>query len=124
MDAAFEAVEHYYVAGLQVRRASWMDAAQNDVRERSLHGGQGGFAGVDASHIREKDSRLSFLSAARRPKWPRAAGSCSSLPSSSLTRRAECATARAAPARQRLSCPRARSAPSRPAGHGPCCRRP
>ena len=31
-----------------------------DVRESGLHGGQGGLAGVDAGHVPEKDSRLSF----------------------------------------------------------------
>ena len=48
LDAAPEAAEDGHVAGLQVRRASWRDEAQHDVRECGLHGGQGGLTGVDA----------------------------------------------------------------------------
>ena len=40
LDAALEAAEDGHVAGLQVRRASWLDEAQHDVRESGLHGGQ------------------------------------------------------------------------------------
>ena len=55
LDAALEAVEDGHVAGLQVRRASWWDEAQHDVRESGLHGSQGGLTGVDAGRVPEKD---------------------------------------------------------------------
>ena len=56
LSAALEAAEDGHVAGLQVRRASWREEAQHDVRERRPHG----LAGVDAGHVPEKDPRLSF----------------------------------------------------------------
>ena len=31
------------------------------MKESGLHGGQGGFTGVDVGHVPEKDPRLSFL---------------------------------------------------------------
>ena len=64
---------------LQVRRASWREEAQHDVRESGLHGGQGGLAGVDAGHEpQRKDSTihvalLALDLPARRQEWPRAA---------------------------------------------------
>ena len=61
LDAALEAAEDGHVAGLQVRRASWREEAQHDVRESGPHGGQGVGAGVDVGHVPEKDPRLSFL---------------------------------------------------------------
>ena len=61
LDAALEAAEDGHVAGLQVRRASWREEAQHDLRESGLHGGQGGLAGVDAGHVPVKDPRLSFF---------------------------------------------------------------
>ena len=51
LDAALEAAEDGHVAGLQVRRASWREEAQHDVRERRPHGSQRGLAGVDAGHV-------------------------------------------------------------------------
>ena len=56
----------------------------------------------------------------RRPMWPRAAGSWSSLLSRSMTLRGECAPARATPARRRLSCQRVRSAPAYAQGGSEC----
>ena len=61
LDAALEAAEDGHVAGLQVRRASWREEAQHDVRESGPHGGQGGLAGVDAGQDPQKDPRLSIL---------------------------------------------------------------
>ena len=61
MDAALEAAEDGHVAGLQVRRASWREEAQHDVRERRPHGSQGGLAGVDAGHVPEKDPRVQHV---------------------------------------------------------------
>ena len=58
LDAALEAAEDGYVAGLQVRRALWREEAQHDVRECGLHGCQCGFAGVDAGHVPQEDPRL------------------------------------------------------------------
>ena len=58
---ALDAAEDGHVEGLQVRRASWREKAQHDVRECGLHGGQGGLAGVDAGHVPEEDPRLSFF---------------------------------------------------------------
>ena len=46
---------------MQIRRASWREAAQYDVRESGLHGGQGGLPGVDAGHVPEKDPRFPSL---------------------------------------------------------------
>ena len=40
LDAALEAAEDGHVAGLQVRRASWRDEAQHDVRESASNGCQ------------------------------------------------------------------------------------
>ena len=60
LDAALEAAEDGHVAGLQVRRASWRDEAERDVRERPPHGSQSVGAGVNAGHVPEKDQRLSF----------------------------------------------------------------
>ena len=61
LDAALEAAEDGHVAGLQVRRVSWREGCEHDVRESCHHGGQGGLNGVDAGHAPEKDPRLSFL---------------------------------------------------------------
>ena len=61
LDAALEAAEDGHVAGLQVRRASWREECEHDVRESGPHGGQGGLAGVDAGHVPEEDPRLSLL---------------------------------------------------------------
>ena len=61
LDAVLDAAEDGHVARLQIRRAVRRDEAQHDVRERRLHGGQGGLAGVSAGHVPEKDPRLSFL---------------------------------------------------------------
>ena len=59
----------------------------SDVRELRRLGGHGAIAGMDAGHVPEKDSRLSFLvqGSSRRLEWPRAAGLWSSLPSRSPT---------------------------------------
>ena len=65
LDAALEAAKDGHFAGLQVRRDSWKDEAQHDVRERHPHGGQCGLAGVDACHVPEKDPRLSFSARVR-----------------------------------------------------------
>ena len=61
LNAALESEEDGHVAGLQVRRASWWDEAQHDVRKSGPDGGQGGLAGVDAGHAPEEDPRLSLL---------------------------------------------------------------
>ena len=61
LDATLEAAEDGHVARLQVRRASWREECEHDVRESGLHGGQGGLTGVDAGHAPEKDPRLSLL---------------------------------------------------------------
>ena len=61
LDVDLEAAEDGHVTGLQVRRASWRDEAQHDVRESGLHGGQGGLTCVDTCHLPGKDPRLSFL---------------------------------------------------------------
>ena len=61
LDAALEIADDGHGVGLQVRSASWWDEAQHDVRESGLHGGQGGFTGVDAGHVPEKDPRLPFM---------------------------------------------------------------
>ena len=61
LDAALEAAEDGHVAGLQVRRASWWEECEHDVRESGPHGGEGGLVGVDAGHVPEKDPRRSFL---------------------------------------------------------------
>ena len=68
--AALEAAEDGHVAGLQVRRASWREEAQHDVRESGPHGSQCGVAGVDARHVAEKDPRLSL------PAWIEHAVQC------------------------------------------------
>ena len=70
LDAALEAAEDGHVAGLQVRRASWREEAQHDVRECGPHRGQGALAGVDAGHVPEKDPRLSL------PAWIEHAVQC------------------------------------------------
>ena len=58
LDAALEAAEDGHVARLQVRRASWREECEHDVRESGPHGGQGGLAGVDAGHVPEEDPQL------------------------------------------------------------------
>ena len=61
LEATLEAAEDCHVAGLQVRRASWREEGEHDMRESGSHGCQGGLAGVDAGQVHEKDPRLSLL---------------------------------------------------------------
>ena len=60
LDAALEAAEDSHVARPQVRRASWREECEHDVRECGQHGCQCGLAGVDAGHVPEEDPRLPF----------------------------------------------------------------
>ena len=122
LDAVLEAAEDGHVAGLHVRRASWRDEAQHDVRECGPHGGQSGFAGVDAGHVPEKDPRLSFFAWCHHHVVQSGRGVQHRGRRGRAVLRCDVAGA-LWPGLLRqdgLSCPRARSAPACPAGHGPC----
>ena len=92
----------------------------------SINSGSGGASGLGMGHCTRSsgaDSSSMCLEKCSSSAWGAAASKIVIVVAqqfSDVTRRDECATARAAPARRRLSCPLARSAPACPAGRGPC----